>query len=110
MHKNKGNANSRFGRLKAVGAGLILVTVGVLRMLGGVQVVTHWTGQPVFSWGLVAAGIVCILSVWFLCRGSLGRRSHLPEKEIWINIHDECLMANFSFGLAISCENTSTRG
>jgi len=62
MHKNKGNANSRFGRLKAVGAGLILVTVGVLRMLGGVQVVTHWTGQPLFSWGLVAAGIVCILS------------------------------------------------
>lgn len=62
MHANKRNANSRFGRLKAVGAGVILVAVGILRMLGGVQVVTHWTGQPMFSWGLVAAGIVCILS------------------------------------------------
>jgi hypothetical protein len=62
MHKHKGSANSRFGRLKAVGAGLILVAVGVLRMLGGVQVVTHWTGQPMFSWGLVAAGIVIVLS------------------------------------------------
>ena len=62
MHKSKGNANSCFGRLKAVGAGLILVTVGVLRMVGFVQVVTHWTGQPKFSWSLVAAGIVCILS------------------------------------------------
>jgi hypothetical protein len=62
MHADKGNANSRFGRLKAVGIGLVLVAVGVLRMLGGVQVVTHWTGQPMFSWGLVAAGVVCILS------------------------------------------------
>jgi hypothetical protein len=62
MHAGQGNANSRFGRLKALGAGLILVAVGVLRMLGGVQVVTHWTGQPMFSWGLVAAGIVCIFS------------------------------------------------
>lgn len=62
MHKHKGSTNSHFGRLKAVGAGLILVAVGVLRMLGGVQVVTHWTGQPMFSWGLVAAGIVFVLS------------------------------------------------
>ena len=62
MQTDKGNANTRFGRLKALGAGLILIAVGVLRMLGGVQVVTHWTGQPMFSWGLVAAGIVCILS------------------------------------------------
>ena len=62
MHTDKGKANSRFGRLKALGAGLILVAVGVLRMLGGVQVVTHWTGQPMFSWGLVAAGIICIFS------------------------------------------------
>jgi hypothetical protein len=62
MHADKSSANSRFGRLKAVGAGFILVAVGILRMLGGVQVVSHWTGQPMFSWGLVAAGIVCILS------------------------------------------------
>jgi hypothetical protein len=30
-------------------------------LLGGVQVVTHWTGQPMFSWGLIAGGGLCIL-------------------------------------------------
>jgi len=30
-------------------------------MLSGVQVVTHGTGQPMFSWGLIAAGLLCIL-------------------------------------------------
>ena len=34
IHTDKGNANSRFGRPKALGTGLILVAVGVLRMLG----------------------------------------------------------------------------
>jgi hypothetical protein len=29
--------------------------------LKGVQVVTHWTGQPMFSLGLLAAGGLCIL-------------------------------------------------
>ena len=43
MRSETGNANSRYGRLKAFGAGLILAAVGILRMLGGVQVVTHWT-------------------------------------------------------------------
>jgi hypothetical protein len=54
--------NTRYGRLKAIGAGLILVAVGLLRLLGSVQAVTHWTGQPMFSWGLIAAGSVCIVS------------------------------------------------
>jgi hypothetical protein len=40
-HTDKGNANSHFGRLQALVAGLILIAVGILRMLGGVQVVTH---------------------------------------------------------------------
>jgi hypothetical protein len=51
MHADKGNANTRFGRLKALGAGLIFIAVGILRMLGGVQVVTHGTGQPMFFLG-----------------------------------------------------------
>jgi hypothetical protein len=42
MHKNKGNANSRFGRLKAVGAGLILVTVGLGNLARGVQNCPKW--------------------------------------------------------------------
>ncbi len=62
MRAAKGKVDGRFGRIKIIGTGLILVAVGVLRMLGGVQVVTHGTGQPMFSWGLVAAGIVCILA------------------------------------------------
>jgi len=62
MHSETSKGNTRHGRLKAIGAGLILVVVGLLRMGGGVQVVTHWTGQPMFSWGLIAAGFVCILS------------------------------------------------
>jgi hypothetical protein len=53
MDADKESANSRFGRLKAVG--IVLVGVGMLRMLGGIQVVTHWAGQPMFSWGLVAS-------------------------------------------------------
>jgi hypothetical protein len=50
-----------YGRLKLVGAGLVLALVGFLRMAKGAQVVTHWTGQPMFSWGLFAAGGLCIL-------------------------------------------------
>jgi len=50
-----------YGRLKLVGAGLLLGIVGAARMTRGVQVVTHWTGQPMFSWGLVGAGCLCIL-------------------------------------------------
>jgi hypothetical protein len=61
MHSQTSKGNTRYGRLKAIGAGVILVAVGLLRLLGGVQVVTHWTGQPMFSWGLIAAGTVCIL-------------------------------------------------
>ena len=50
-----------YGRLKLVGAGLALAAVGCALLLRGVQVVTHWTGQPMFSWGLIAAGVLCIL-------------------------------------------------
>ena len=50
-----------YGRLKLVGAGLALTAVGSTMLLRGVQVVTHWTGQPMFSWGLIAGGGLCIL-------------------------------------------------
>jgi len=50
-----------YGRLKLLGAGLALTVVGIAMLLRGVQVVTHWTGQPMFSWGLIAAGGLCIL-------------------------------------------------
>jgi hypothetical protein len=40
--------------------GLALAIVGSTLLLRGVQVVTHWTGQPMFSWGLIAAGGLCV--------------------------------------------------
>jgi hypothetical protein len=51
IHSEIRNAKTRFGRLKAIGAGIILVAIGTVRLIGGVQVVTHWTGPPMFSWG-----------------------------------------------------------
>ena len=50
----------RYGRLKLFAGGFSLAAIGVLRMLHGIQVVTHGTGQPMFSWGLVAGGMLCI--------------------------------------------------
>ncbi len=49
-------------RLKAVGIGAILVAVGYLRVKGGTQVVIHSTGQPMFSFGLIAAGLIVLVS------------------------------------------------
>jgi hypothetical protein len=50
-----------YGRLKLIGAGLVLALVGTARALKGIQVVIHSTGQPVFSWGLIGAGGLCIV-------------------------------------------------
>jgi hypothetical protein len=61
MHRSKTPAPSRWARLKLAGAGLILAGVGIAWMLNGVQVVRHSTGQPLFSWGLVASGVLCII-------------------------------------------------
>jgi hypothetical protein len=54
------SSGRRHGRLKLIIGGTILIIVGAARMLTGVQVTTHWTGQPMFSSGLVAAGAFCI--------------------------------------------------
>ena len=61
MPRREPEGVSRYGRLKLIGAGLVLALVGIVRTLRGVQVVTHWTGQPMFSWGLISAGGICIL-------------------------------------------------
>ena len=50
-----------YGRLKLISAGLALAVVGCVLLLRSVDVVIHWTGQPMFSWGLIAAGGLCIL-------------------------------------------------
>ena len=48
MKKHRANPQTirPYGRLKLIGAGLVLALVGFLRMAKGVQVVTHGTGQP----------------------------------------------------------------
>jgi hypothetical protein len=56
MHRANPQTIRPYGRLKLIGAGLVLALVGFLRMAKGVQVVIHGTGQPMFSWGLLAAG------------------------------------------------------
>ena len=61
MQRHRQPLVGRYGRLKLIGAGLVLALVGIVMMLRGVQVVTHWTGQPMFSWGLISAGGICIL-------------------------------------------------
>ncbi len=48
-------------RIRLILFAVILAGVGLLRLRGGILVVRHFTGQPMFSWGLIAGGIVCIL-------------------------------------------------
>jgi hypothetical protein len=60
-HTHKMRSSSRWGRIKLIGAGVVLIGVGMALMRAAVQVVTHWTGQPMFSWGLVAAGLLCVV-------------------------------------------------
>jgi hypothetical protein len=60
-----------YGRIKLIGAGLVLALVGTARAFRGVQVVIHSNLQPVFSWGLIAGGGLCILlalipSLWIV--------------------------------------------
>jgi hypothetical protein len=61
MNRSNAAAVRKYGRLKLIGAGLIFGLVGTALMLNGIQVVTHSTGQPLLSWGLIGAGAVCIL-------------------------------------------------
>jgi hypothetical protein len=70
-----------YGRLKLVGAGLAFAVVGTTLLLSGVQVVTHWTGQPMFSWGLIAAGGLCIVlalipASWIAKAATIDSRTH----------------------------------
>lgn len=53
--------NTSFGRLKLLASGFILGGLGIVRLLNGIQVVPHFSRQPLFSWGLVAAGLVCLV-------------------------------------------------
>jgi len=50
-----------WGRLKLLGAGFALIGFGAARIAMGVQVVTNWLGQPMFSWALIGGGAICIL-------------------------------------------------
>ena len=58
-HKNP--VIRRWGRLQLLAVGVALILFGIARIAGGVQVVTNWLGQPMFSWALVAVGAISIL-------------------------------------------------
>ena len=60
MHGANSPTVRPYGRLKLVGAGLVLA-LWVPFGWQEVQVLRHWTGQPMFSWGLVGAGALCVL-------------------------------------------------
>jgi hypothetical protein len=61
MHTRKSQGSNRFARFKLISAGAVLAGVGLLWMERGIQVLRHWTGQPLFSWGLIATGLFCIV-------------------------------------------------
>jgi len=71
-------------RLKLVAFGLLLILVGAVKISRGVQVSTHWTGQPLFSWGLITGGAVCILlslipMSWITRASENPRAKHRPH-------------------------------
>jgi Na+/melibiose symporter-like transporter len=79
MHTHKTCASSPWGRFKLIGAGLVFAGVGVLLLRRGVQVVMHWTGQPMFSWGFVAAGVVCFVLA-FIPTSWVAKAAEIPRE------------------------------
>jgi hypothetical protein len=73
----------------ALAAGLILVAVGLLRMLGGVQVVTYPTGQPMFHGNSSQQGSSASVPLSYLFRGSARQRECPLEGESRIDTLDE---------------------
>jgi uncharacterized membrane protein YidH (DUF202 family) len=73
----------RYGRLKLIGVGLLIALLGSARLLRGVQVVTHRTGQPFLAWQLIAAGGLCLIlaliPLSWIAKTSTGRSHHLPH-------------------------------
>ena len=77
-HTYKPETKDRWGRFKLIGAGLVLSGVGAARILVGEQVVRHSNGQPMFSWGLVAAGLLCFLLA-FVPASWVARAAEIPK-------------------------------
>ena len=61
MHTHKPRPANPWGRLKLVGVGLALGGFGWALELRGIQVVRHSNGQPMFSWGFIGAGLLCLV-------------------------------------------------
>jgi hypothetical protein len=59
-HNLKTGGTGPWARLKLVGAGLGFGAVGWALQYRGIQVLRQWTGQPMFSWGLIGTGLLCI--------------------------------------------------
>jgi uncharacterized membrane protein len=61
MSRYKPPAARTSGRIKVIAAGLFFILAGMLRVQAGIQVVKHWTGQPVFSWAAIATGGLLVI-------------------------------------------------
>jgi hypothetical protein len=59
--ERKARGASTKGRLGVALGGLSFLSVGIIQLYRNVQVVVGRRGIPVFSWGMIAAGGVCIL-------------------------------------------------
>jgi hypothetical protein len=81
MHDANAPIVRPYSRLKLIAAGLVFVLVGAARVASGVHVVTHWTGQPMFSWGLISAGalgilLACVPASWIAKAAITPSKSH----------------------------------
>jgi hypothetical protein len=62
MHEQKPAKVKLSGRIWVIGFGMALALLGMAMVKRGILVLLHWTHQPEFSWGLVAAGFFCIFA------------------------------------------------
>jgi hypothetical protein len=69
-----------------IAGGLLVAFVGYSLLKAGKDVVTHWTGQPLYSVGLIVAGILLVVlsmipSSWVSKAAAIDRHSGRPQEK-----------------------------